>query len=50
MKEWKCLQVGHHNKVSKTIEELQTNDRRLHTHQVAGIELFNHYLLFERGE
>ena len=49
MKEWECVQVGHHNKIAKVIEEHQKNRWRLHTYQAMGTPtMANHYLLFER--
>ncbi|UCE95220.1 MAG: hypothetical protein JSV51_05645 [Candidatus Bathyarchaeota archaeon] len=49
MKEWKCVQVGHHKKIGKVIEEYEKEGWRLHTYQAQGTPtLVNHYLLFER--
>jgi len=51
LKEWKCVQVGHHKKVAETIEEYQKEGWRLYTYQAAGAPGgWNHYLLFEKGE
>ncbi|MCK4953200.1 hypothetical protein KAS14_05395 [Candidatus Bathyarchaeota archaeon] len=51
MKIWRCVQIGHHNNVGKTIEEWQKNGWRFHTYQASGqTTLVNHYLLFERDE
>ena len=52
LKEWECVQVGHHKNVGKTIEEWQKNGWRLHAYQATGPYMgeINHYLLFERGE
>jgi hypothetical protein len=51
LKEWQCVQVGHHKDVCKTIEEWQKNGWRLHTYQVIGRDIWiSHYLLFEKGE
>jgi hypothetical protein len=51
LKEYTCVQVGHHKNIGKTIEEWQRNGWRLHTYQAQGTPtLVNHYLLFERGE
>ncbi|UCD26766.1 MAG: hypothetical protein JSV75_01185 [Candidatus Bathyarchaeota archaeon] len=53
MKEWACVQVGHHKNVGKKIEEWQENGWRLHTYCSAHIGIgteVNHYLLFEKGE
>jgi hypothetical protein len=52
LKEWKCVQVGDHKNIGKTIEEWQKNGWSLHTYACAGIGAMmavNHYLLFERG-
>ena len=51
LKEWKCVEVGHHKDIGKTIEEWQKNGWRLHTYACAqaGVgKIVNHYLLFER--
>ena len=53
LKEYECVQVGHHKDVGKTIEEWQKNGWHLHTYACAGVRLagdVNHYLLFEKGE
>ena len=54
MKEWKCVLVGHHDNVGKTVEEAEKAGWSLHTYAVAenvAIELgTNHYLLFERDK
>lgn len=50
LKEWLCVQVNHHNGISKKIEELQKNSWRLHTYQATGWGAdIKHYLLFEKG-
>ncbi|MFC2035835.1 hypothetical protein ACFLUJ_06925 [Chloroflexota bacterium] len=50
MKEYECVQVGHHNKIAKVIEEYLVDGWHLHTYQVAGYgTAINHYLLFEKG-
>jgi hypothetical protein len=53
LKEYECVQVGHHKDIGKTIEEWQKNGWRLHTYTCAqmraGLEIL-HYLLFEKGE
>jgi hypothetical protein len=55
LKEWKCIQLAHHEDVGITIEEWQRNGWSLHTYQAAGMGSgpmsfkINHYLLFERG-
>jgi hypothetical protein len=49
LKEWDCIQLGHHKNISKTIEEWERKGWRLHTYQAQGTPtLVNHYLLFER--
>ena len=51
MKEWMCVQVGHHNNVGKTIDKWQRNGWRLNTYQATGqATLVSHYLLFEEAE
>ena len=51
MKEYVCVQVGHHKDIGKTIEDMQKMDWRLHTYQVTGRDIWiSHYLLFEKGE
>lgn len=50
MKEYKCVQVGHHENVGGVIEEYQRKGWDLHTYQATGYGTsINHYLLFERG-
>jgi hypothetical protein len=53
LKEYECIQVGHHKNVGKKIEEWEKNGWHLHTYTCAqmrpGLEIL-HYLLFERGE
>ena len=50
MKEYECVQVDHHKKIAKVIQNYITNGWRLHTYQAAGEKSFiTHYLLFERG-
>jgi len=49
MKEWTCVQVGHHNRIGEVIVEHQRQGWRLYTYQAQGSPtLVNHYLLFER--
>jgi hypothetical protein len=49
MKEWKCVQVGHHKRIGETIEEFQKGGWILHTYQAQGTPtMVNHYLLFEK--
>jgi hypothetical protein len=54
LKEYECVQVGHHMDIGKTIVEWQKQGWRLHTYACAGRDVagapVNHYLLFERGE
>jgi hypothetical protein len=53
LKEWACVQVGHHKNVGKRIEEWQKNGWHLNTYACAHIGIgteVNHYLLFEKGE
>ena len=54
MKEYTCLQVGHHKNIAKTIEKFERDGWRLHTYTCAGYSIaggtVNHYLLFVRGE
>jgi len=50
LKEWTCIEVGHHKNIPKTIEDMQKTGWRLHTYQATGqATLVSHYLLFERG-
>ena len=55
LKEFECVEVGHHKDVGRVIAEAQRNGWSLHTYQVAGMGSgptsfkINHYLLFERG-
>jgi len=49
LKEWECVQVGHHKRIAGIIEEYQKNGWCLHTYQAMGTPtIANHYLLFER--
>jgi len=54
LKEWECVEVGHHGNVAETIGEYQRKGWSLHTYQTAGMGAgpmsfkVNHYLLFER--
>jgi hypothetical protein len=51
LKEYECVQVGHHKDIGKTIEEWQKKGWRLHAYQAAGFGTdVKHYLLFEKGE
>ncbi|UCE95602.1 MAG: hypothetical protein JSV51_07760 [Candidatus Bathyarchaeota archaeon] len=50
MKEWICVQVGHHKQVGPTIERFERNGWKLHTYQVTGRDIWmTHYLLFEKN-
>ena len=49
MKEWECVQLGHHKDIGRTIENRERDGWKLHTYQAQGTPtLVNHYLLFER--
>jgi len=49
LKEYECVQVGHHKDVGKTIEEWQKKGWRVRTYQATGYGMdINHYLLFEK--
>ncbi len=55
MKEWRCIQVGHHDNVGQVIEEWERSGWRLHSYSTAGmgssyVYTVNHYLLFVKGE
>ena len=55
MKEWRCILVGHHDEVGKTIIEWEKQEWRLNSYSTAGMGgafnyTVNHYLLFERGQ
>ncbi len=51
LKEYECVQVGHHKDIGKTIEEWQKKGWSLHTYQVTEFKAsVKHYLLFEKGE
>ena len=50
VKEYACIQVGHHKEVPKAIAEMENSGWRLHTYQAAGYGTdVKHYLLFEKG-
>ena len=52
MKEYECVEVSHHNKIAKKIEEYIVQGWRLHTYQATAqgsLPIVVHYLLFERG-
>jgi len=49
LKEWTCVQVGHHKRIGEAIQKYQKEDWILHTYQAQGTPtMVNHYLLFER--
>ena len=54
MKQYECVQVGHHNDIGPTIEEYQKNGWHLHTYQTTTTHdsliapVVSHYLLFEK--
>jgi len=55
MKEWRCIQVGHHDEIGRVITNWEAQGWRLHTYNTAGFgeglsSKVNHYLLFVRGE
>jgi hypothetical protein len=51
LKEWKCVEVGHHRNVGKTIEDYEKDGWCFRTYQATGqATLVSHYLLFEKGE
>jgi len=52
MKEYECVEVNHHKKITKVTQEYITNGWRLHTYQATAqgsIPIVVHYLLFEKG-
>jgi hypothetical protein len=49
MKEYLCIQVGHHKKIGRVLEEYQREGWQLHTYQAQGSPtMVNHYLLLEK--
>jgi hypothetical protein len=54
MKQYQCVQVGHHNDIGKVIEEYQKNGWHFHTYQATTTlaslvaPVVSHYLLFEK--
>jgi hypothetical protein len=55
MKQYRCIQVDHHDSVGKAIEEWESQGWQLHTYNTAGMgegfnKSVNHYLLFVKGE
>jgi len=52
MKEYECVEVNHHEKVTMVIQKYTRNGWRLHTYQATGLGILPivaHYLLFEKG-
>ena len=50
MKEYLCVQVGHHKDIAKVTQEYIMQGWRLHTYQATGqAAMVTHYLLFEKG-
>ena len=51
MKQYECVQVGHHKNIAEVIQEYLMNGWSLHTYQATGqATLVSHYLLFEKGK
>jgi hypothetical protein len=52
MKEWKCVQVKHHEDVAETIQEHEEAGWILHTYNTAQLDdaVIRHYLLFYHEE
>lgn len=49
LKEYDCVQVSHHERITGVIEEYQNSRWCAHTYQAQGSPtIANHYLLFER--
>jgi hypothetical protein len=49
LKEYECVQLGHHKDIGRVIGLWQKKGWRLHTYQAQGSPtIVNHYLLFER--
>lgn len=53
MKQYVCVQVGHHNNVGPTIEKYEKDGWHLHTYRATmaaslATPVVNHYLLFEK--
>lgn len=49
LKEWTCVQVGHHKLIGAVIESHQRDGWSLHMYQAQGTPtIVNHYMLFER--
>ena len=49
MKEYVCVQVGHHKKIARVMDEYQREGWHLHTYQAQGSPtMVNHYLLLEK--
>ncbi len=49
MKDWKCVEVGHHRRIAEEIRDYQREGWTLHTYIAAGNPgAIIHYLLFEK--
>jgi hypothetical protein len=49
LREWVCVQVGHHKQIGEVIEGHEKEGWRLHAYQATGFGTdVKHYLLFER--
>ena len=49
LKEWLCVEVGHHKNIAKVIEDYQQEGWHLNTYQATGqATMVSHYLLFEK--
>jgi len=49
MKEWECIEVGHHLRIGEAIEDMESKGWRFNSYQAVGTPtMANHYLLFER--
>jgi hypothetical protein len=49
LKDWVCVQVGHHKQIGEVIEGHEKEGWRLHAYQPTGFGTdVKHYLLFER--
>lgn len=49
MKEYVCVQIDHHKRIGKVIEEHQREGWELHAYEAVGTPtMVNHYLLFKR--
>jgi hypothetical protein len=49
LKEWECVEVGHHKKIAQTIREKQVEGWSLNSYTAAKNPVaVSHYLLFEK--